>query len=54
LYYFEEEWTPTMQGVACNPLDAELAINWPIPYQNGMIISQKDMLNPSLQQIRES
>ncbi len=54
LYYFETEWTPTMPGVSCNPLDQDLAISWPISYQNGMIISEKDMQNPSFQKIKES
>ena len=54
LYYFEEEWYPGMPGVSCNPLDEEIAITWPITYQNGMIISEKDQQSPSLKQIRES
>jgi dTDP-4-dehydrorhamnose 3,5-epimerase len=51
LYYFEAEWTPTMPGVACNPLDPDLAITWPIPEGQGMIISDKDRNNSSLKEI---
>jgi dTDP-4-dehydrorhamnose 3,5-epimerase len=51
LYYFETEWTPTMPALACNPLDPDLAINWPIAENEGMIISDKDRSNPSLKEI---
>ena len=51
LYYFEQEWKPDMPGVACNPLDPDLAIDWPIPEGQGMIISDKDRGNPSLKTI---
>lgn len=51
LYYFEKEWQPGMPGLACNPLDAELGIPWPIPYGDGMIISEKDLQNPSLREV---
>jgi dTDP-4-dehydrorhamnose 3,5-epimerase len=42
LYYFEKEWQPGMAGKACNPLDPELSIDWPIKDGAGMIISDKD------------
>lgn len=48
LYYFQKEWAPGMAGLACNPLDTELAIDWPIKDGQGMIISEKDRTNPSL------
>jgi len=51
LYYFETEWTPSMPAKACNPLDPDLAINWPIAENEGMIISDKDRSNPSLKEI---
>lgn len=51
LYYFEKEWRPDMPGVACNPLDPDLNINWPIADGQGMIISEKDRNNPSLKEI---
>lgn len=50
LYYFEQEWYPDMPGVACNPLDPSLAIDWPIKEGAGMIISDKDRANPSLKE----
>lgn len=50
LYFFEKEWQPGMAGKACNPLDPELAIDWPIKDGEGMIISEKDRANPSLQE----
>lgn len=48
LYYFAKEWTPGMPGTACNPLDPTLAIKWPIPEGEGMILSEKDRNNPLL------
>lgn len=51
LYYFEEEWQPGMPGVACNPMDADLAIDWPIKQGEGMILSDKDAANPSLKEV---
>jgi len=50
LYYFEKEWVPGMPGKACNPLDSDLAIDWPIKEGEGMILSEKDRANPSLQE----
>lgn len=50
LYYFEKEWKPDMPGLACNPLDPELNIDWPIKEGAGMIISDKDRNNPSLKE----
>jgi len=50
LYYFEKEWQPGMEGSACNPLDPELGITWPIAENAGMIISEKDRGNPSLKE----
>lgn len=50
LYYFEKEWFPGMPGKACNPLDPELSIDWPIAEGQGMIISEKDRNNPSLKE----
>jgi len=51
LYYFEKEWQPGMPGMACNPLDPDLAIDWPIPEGHGMIISEKDKNNPSFKEL---
>lgn len=50
LYYFEQEWQPGMPGKSCNPLDPDLAIDWPIKEGAGMIISDKDKQNPSLKE----
>ena len=54
LYYFEKEWLPDMPGVSCTPLDTDLAITWPIPENQGMIISDKDRANPSFKDIVNS
>jgi dTDP-4-dehydrorhamnose 3,5-epimerase len=54
LYYFEKEWQPGMPGKACNPLDATLSIDWPIKDGEGMIISDKDRNNPSLEEALKS
>ena len=51
LYYFEQEWRPDMAGVACNPLDSDLAIDWPIKEGAGMILSDKDRNNPALKDV---
>lgn len=51
LYYFEKEWKPDMPGVACNPLDSDLNIDWPIKEGSGMIISDKDRNNPPLKEV---
>lgn len=50
LYHFEKEWQPDMPGLACNPLDEDLAIDWPIGEDEGMIISEKDKNNPTLKE----
>lgn len=44
LYCFTEEWRPGMAGVAYNPLDDQLGIDWPIPVDrsNPSQISGKD------------
>ena len=31
LYCFDQEWVPGMPGLACNPLDPALGIDWPLP-----------------------
>lgn len=51
LYHFEQEWTPAMAGVACNPLDPDLGIKWPIAQGKGMLISEKDLANPPLREV---
>lgn len=54
LYYFEQEWRPDMPGKACNPLDPQLAIDWPIKDGAGMVLSEKDRNNPSLAEALKS
>lgn len=54
LYYFEKEWSPNMPGLSCNPLDADLAIDWPVKDGQGMILSDKDRANPSLKEVLNS
>jgi dTDP-4-dehydrorhamnose 3,5-epimerase len=50
LYCFDQEWAPGMAGVACNPLDPELAIGWPLPIDpdDRSRISAKDLGAPGL------
>jgi dTDP-4-dehydrorhamnose 3,5-epimerase len=51
LYHFEQEWSPGMPGKSCTPLDSDLHIDWPIGEGEGMIISDKDRNNPSLEEV---
>jgi dTDP-4-dehydrorhamnose 3,5-epimerase len=44
LYCFDQEWQPGMAGVAVNPLDPALGIDWPLP----PILSEKDAAAPKL------
>ena len=50
LYCFDAEWVPGMAGVAVNPLDPGLAIDWPIPVvvDDPAQISAKDVSAPPL------
>jgi dTDP-4-dehydrorhamnose 3,5-epimerase len=50
LYCFNQEWTPTMAGVAVNPLDPALGIAWPLPVDpdNPAQLSAKDRSLPNL------
>ncbi len=49
VYCFDEEWRPDMAGSACNPLDPELGIPWPIAIDpdDEAQISSKDRSAPS-------
>lgn len=49
LYCFDREWEPNMPGVACTPLDPDLAIAWPLPIS---AISDKDRDAPRLAELR--
>jgi dTDP-4-dehydrorhamnose 3,5-epimerase len=44
LYCFGAEWAPGMAGVAVNPLDPELGVEWPIPpdASDPAMVSAKD------------
>ncbi len=48
LYCFDQEWQPGMAGVACNPLDPALGIEWPLPVDvdDRAQISAKDLAAP--------
>jgi dTDP-4-dehydrorhamnose 3,5-epimerase len=56
LYCFSREWTPDMGGVYVTPLDATLAINWPLPVdaQNRAYVSAKDVTAPTWTSVREA
>jgi dTDP-4-dehydrorhamnose 3,5-epimerase len=47
-YCFDEEWRPGMPGMACNPLDPALGIDWPIAVDpdNRAQLSAKDLAAP--------
>lgn len=48
LYCFDHEWVPGMAGMAANPLDADIAIAWPLPVDasDPAQISAKDAALP--------
>jgi dTDP-4-dehydrorhamnose 3,5-epimerase len=50
VYCFDAEWSPGMAGVAVNPFDAELGINWPIAIDRAdrSLLSAKDAAAPVL------
>lgn len=45
LYCFGAEWVPGMAGVACNPFDPALAIEWPLTDADALV-SAKDAAAP--------
>jgi dTDP-4-dehydrorhamnose 3,5-epimerase len=49
LYAFDAEWKPGMSGVAVNPLDPALGIEWPLPIDvdDPSILSAKDRDQPA-------
>jgi dTDP-4-dehydrorhamnose 3,5-epimerase len=48
VYCFDQEWRPGMAGVACNPLDPDLGIPWPIEIDpaDPSLLSVKDRTAP--------
>ena len=53
LYCFDQEWAPGMAGVACNPLDPALGIDWPLPIDptDRAQVSEKDLNAPLFAEI---
>lgn len=53
LYCFDTEWAPGMAGVAVNPFDAQLGIDWPIPIdrEDRSLLSAKDAAAPTLAEV---
>lgn len=49
LYYFDQEWSPTIPGKSITPLDPDIAIPWPISIDTNDrdIISEKDVKAPT-------
>jgi dTDP-4-dehydrorhamnose 3,5-epimerase len=56
VYCFDREWQPGMAGLACNPLDPDLAIGWPLPIDvdDPSQISVKDRIAPPFGELRKS
>ncbi len=56
LYCFTDEWVPGMSGVAVNPIDPALGIDWPIPIdpQNRAQLSAKDAGLPGFAELAAS
>jgi len=54
LYCFSTEWTAELKGVWVNPLDAILAVPWPVPIVEGnrSQISTKDESAPSWEALK--
>jgi len=53
LYCFDREWEPGMAGACVHPLDADLAIPWPLPVDplDRSQLSQKDAAQPCLRDL---
>ena len=56
VYCFDREWRPGMAGHACNPLDPDLAVAWPLPVDvddEGQV-SAKDRTAPMFSELRKA
>jgi len=55
LYCFDHEWAPGMAGLACNPLDPALGIDWPLPIDcdDRAQVSAKDLDAPQLADLED-
>jgi len=53
VYCFDAEWQPGMAGVAVNPLDPALGIEWPLPIDqtNPAQVSAKDATSPMFSEL---
>jgi len=53
LYCFDQEWQPGMAGACVHPLDADLAIPWPLPVDvaDRAQLSAKDAAQPALRDL---
>ncbi len=56
VYCFTSEWVPGMSGVAVNPRDPALGIEWPLPVDvsDPAQLSAKDAAQPNLADLLES
>ncbi len=55
LYCFDQEWVPGMAGMACNPLDPALGIEWPLAIDESdrAQVSAKDLAAPRFADLEE-
>ena len=53
LYCFDREWVPGMQGVAVNPFDPALGVDWPVAIDRDdrSLLSAKDAAQPMLAEV---
>ena len=56
VYCFDQEWRPGMPGVACNPLDPALGIDWPVEIdpEDPSKLSTKDRTAPMFAELEAS